>query len=125
PTRRSSDLVITGNFAQHNEFFRRNFPAGYARHNGVSTVFLHIAEENIVGVLQADVVILQNVIIVIRRQNGADGGFADFTTMATAMVFQHAAEGFISFYANNIGQLSTAECKVLTKMVGYHHAQRG
>ena len=46
------ELVVAGHFGHRQQPFRGHFATGHARDDGVAAVLLHVAEEDVVGVLQ-------------------------------------------------------------------------
>ncbi len=116
-------IIVAGNFTQHDEFFRGNFPPCNPRHNGVSTVFLHVAEEDIVGVLQTDVRVFQHVFVIERRQNGTNSWLTDFTAVAFTVGFEHFSKGVKTFNTDNVSQFSAGVSKVFAQAVVDFHTQ--
>src|SRR5882672_29192 len=71
--------------AQHDQFFRRDLAARYARHDRVGAVLLQVGEEVVVRVLQRRVPRLQDHLVPARGEDGGEHGLADVATAAAAV----------------------------------------
>ena len=75
-------VVLFGDLSDGQQAVRGDFAAGGARYHRVSAVFLDIAEEVVVGILQRRVLRFEDVFVPARGQQRADGRFADFAAVA-------------------------------------------
>src|SRR5690606_11856461 len=110
-------LVFLRDLAEHDQFLRSNFSGGDARYDRVGAILLHIGEKGVVGILQADMGLLQNIFIVDRGQNRCDGGLADFTTAPAAMFLQQLGKSLYLVNPGQVVQLLPAVFEVFANMI--------
>ncbi len=67
--------------AEHDELLRRDLAAGHARHDRVGAVALDVGEEAIVGVLQRQVLALQDVLVPGRGEDRRHRRLADLAAL--------------------------------------------
>ena len=112
-----ADTLRTGNFgvqvkfardtAHSHQAFRGNFATRRARDHGISTVFLDVRQEVVVGVLQRRVLRFEDVLIPAGSQQGTYGRFTYFTAVTFTVFCQQLFEGFDAFYADEMEQFLT------------------
>ena len=112
-----TDTLRTGNFgvqvkftrdtAHGHQAFRGNFATRRARDHGVSTVFLDVSQEVVVGVLQRRVLWFEDVLIPAGSQQGTHGRFTHFAAVAFPVFGQQLFEGFDAFYTDEMEQFLT------------------
>ncbi len=86
---------------------------------------MHIGQEDVVGILQADMLLFQDVIVPVRCQDGADRLFADFAAQALAVFVQQFVEGFDFVHHYQVIQILAGMRKVLANIGADFHAQLG
>ncbi len=87
---------------------------------------MHVAQEDVVSVLQANVFVFQYIFVVKRGQNRTDSRLTDFAAQTAVTVsFQYLFKGAVAFHTNDVGQLFTGMAEVLTNIGVHFYAQVG
>src|SRR5471032_2396265 len=115
--------VLLGDHADGDQAIGRDFAAGHARHHRVGAVLLYIAEEVVVGVLQAGVSSFQHEVVPARGQDAGGDRLADFAAEALPMLRQQRAEAFDFADADQVVQLLARIGEVLADVVVDGHAE--
>ncbi len=115
-------IKFAGDTAHCHQAFRGDFPAGRAWDHRVSTVFLDVGQEVIIGVLQRGVLRLEHVLIPAGGQQRTDGWFTHFTAVTLAVFLQQLVEGFDAFHADQVIQLLARVSEVLAQVVVHFNA---
>lgn len=83
--RTSGDLgvkvVLLRDLADRDELVGRDFASGHPRDDAEGAVALDVGEEPVVGILEAVVLRVHDVLVVQRREDAAYDGLADFATL--------------------------------------------
>ena len=101
------ELVVAGHFGHCQQPLRGHFATGHARDDGVAAVLLHVAEEDVVGVLQLGVERAQHMLVPAGGEDGADGRFAHLAAIALAMFGQQFVEALDPLHLDQMEQLLT------------------
>ena len=111
------ELVVAGHFGHRQQPFRGHLATGHARDDGVGPVLLHVAEEDVVGVLQRCVKRAQHVVVPAGGEDGADRRFAHLAAMALAMFGQQLVEALDPLHLDQVEQLLTGVGEVGAEVV--------
>ena len=111
------ELVVAGHFGHRQQPFRGHFTAGHARDDGVAAVLLHVAEEDVVGVLQLGIERAQYIVVPAGGEDGADGRFAHLAAMAVTVLGQQLVEALDPLHLDQVEQLLTGVGEVGAEVV--------
>ncbi|MNQ48476.1 hypothetical protein D3C85_623550 [compost metagenome] len=111
------ELVVAGHFGHRQQPFRGHFTAGHARDDGVAAVLLHVAEEDVVGVLQLGVERAQHIAVPAGGEDGADRGLAHLAAMALTVLGQQLVEALDPLHLDQVEQLLTGVGEVGAEVV--------
>ena len=111
------EVVFLGDLADGQQAVRGDFAAGGAWDHRVGAVFLDIAEEVVVGILQRRMLRLEDVFVPARGQQRADGGFTHFAAVAFAVFGQQCLERLDAFDADQVEQLLARIGEVFAQVV--------
>nr|GEU28124.1 hypothetical protein [Tanacetum cinerariifolium] len=115
--------VLLGHHAHGDQAIGRDLAARHARHHGIRAVLLDIAEEVVVGVLQAGVLFLQHEVVPHRRQDAGCQRLAYVATKAFAVFGQQVAEGLDLSHFDEMEQLLARVGEVFAHVVVDGHAE--
>jgi hypothetical protein len=96
------EAVLLGHLADRDQAIGRDFAAGHARHHRVGAVLLDIAEEVVVGILQAGVFLLEHEVVPARRQDAGHHRLADVAAQALAVLGQQVVEALDLAHAHQV-----------------------
>ncbi len=111
------ELVVAGHFGHRQQPFRGHLATGHARDDGVGPVLLHVAEEDVVGVLQRGVERAQHVLVPTGGEDGADRRFAHLAAMTLTMLGQQLVEALDPLHLDQMEQLLTGVGEVGAEVV--------
>ncbi len=95
-------VVAFGHLADGDQAVRRDLSSGDARHHRIGAIFLDIGKEAIVGVLEREMLRLEQIIIPARRQHRSHQRFTDLTPVAVAVFVDQLIEAADVAYAHQV-----------------------
>jgi hypothetical protein len=104
--------VFLRDLPDDDEFLRRDFAAGHARHHRIGAVLLHVRQVVVVGVLQRRVTLLEHELVPARGENRRDRRLADVAAESLAVFLDDCVEGLELANAHEVEQLLTCVWKM-------------
>src|SRR5690348_5981458 len=91
-------FIFIGNLPNRHQLRWRDFTTCNTRHDRVRTIFLHVGQIVVIGVLQLSLVTFEYKLVVDRSHDGADCGFADIATTAMTMLLDQFIKSLNATY---------------------------
>src|SRR5690606_23484192 len=111
------EAVLLGDSSERDELIGSDLARGDARHDGIGAVALDVGEIAVVRVLEAGVLLLEDVVVPRGREDRRDGRLADLTTLPAAMLADQVLEGANAPDAHEVIELLARVREVLAEVI--------